>query len=191
MGGARVLVVHYSRTGNTRRVAGAIARALGADSEQIADRADRAGPLGYLRSALEAILGASTGIGPPGRDVAGYDLVVVGTPVWYASVSSPVRTWLRLVRRRLPEVAFFLTHGGMGAERVMSQMAALAGKRPAARLVVRRRDLESGADREKVEAFARSLARGLGAGRPRGSGRGRRRTKAPARLRRSARPPIR
>jgi flavodoxin len=157
MSAARVLVVYYSRTGRTRRIAQAISTALGADLEEIGDRTDRRGTAGYVRSALEALLGASTEIERPERDVASYEVVVVGTPVWYAAVSSPVRTYLWLERDRLPQVAFFLTHGGMGSDRVLGQMSALARKQPIARLVLRAREVESGAHREKVAGFARSL----------------------------------
>jgi hypothetical protein len=64
-------------------------------------------------------------------------------------------------RERLPQVAFFLTHGGSGSERALGQMAALAGKRPVARLVVREDDLSSGASREKVADFAESILASL------------------------------
>jgi flavodoxin len=173
MAARRILVVHYSRTGRTRQVARELETVLGADREEIGDPADRTGTIGYLRCALEALLGASAEIEPPKRDPSRYDVVVVGTPVWYASVSSPVRTYLWLERGRLPKVAFLLTHGGMGADRVFGQMSALAGKLPVARLVVREREIESGSHAEKVASFARSLlasARRARPGRARRSG---------------------
>jgi hypothetical protein len=101
--------------------------------------------------------------------------VVVGSPVWYASVASPARTYLWLERDRLPQVAFLLTHGGFGAERALGQMRTLAGKRPVARLVVREREVESGSHAGKVASFARSLL--ASAERPR-----------PGRAKRGARP---
>jgi hypothetical protein len=171
----RILVVHFSRTGNTREVARELAAALGADLEEIGDPADRTGTLGYLRCALEAVLGVSAEIEPPRRDPARYELVVVGSPVWYASVASPARTYLWLERDRLPQVAFLLTHGGFGAERALGQMRTLAGKRPVARLVVREREVESGSHAGKVASFARSLL--ASAERPR-----------PGRAKRGARP---
>ena len=50
-----VLVVYFSRTGHTRVLAEGIARALGADLEEIRDRTDRTGLLGWLRSGAETV----------------------------------------------------------------------------------------------------------------------------------------
>jgi len=175
MARARVLVVYYSRDGHARQVAGEVAAALGADLEEIRDPADRTGMLGYLRCAAEALLGASAEIERPAHDPGGYELVVVGTPVWYAAVSSPVRTYLWMERERLPRVAFFLAHGGFGSERVLAQMTALAGKRPAARLVLRQREIEDGAQGGKVARFAKDVEGALrgAAARSRRAGRAR------------------
>ena len=90
----RTLVVFYSRSGNTRRVAHRIAAALAAEVEEIEDLDDRSGILGYLRSGHEASARRPARIAPITRDLAAFDLVVIGTPVWRASVSSPVRTFL-------------------------------------------------------------------------------------------------
>ena len=43
----RSLVVYYSRTGVTKKVAEAISRKLGSDVEEIIDQRDRSGPKGY------------------------------------------------------------------------------------------------------------------------------------------------
>ncbi|HET7753449.1 MAG TPA: hypothetical protein VFK85_06025 [Anaeromyxobacteraceae bacterium] len=154
----RVLVVHYSRTGRTRLVGEEIARALHADSEEIRDTVARDGALGFLRSACEALFGVSCEIRVPVLDPSTYDVVVIGTPVWGASVSTPVRTWLWLERAKLPRVAFYVTHGGTGSGRAIAQLRALAGKAPTATLVVRERELAAGAHHARVARFAKTIA---------------------------------
>ena len=52
---SRILVVDYSRTGNTHLVAKAIAHVCGADLERIREVRSRRGLWGYLRSAREAM----------------------------------------------------------------------------------------------------------------------------------------
>ena len=117
------LVVFYSRTGRTRKVAETIAAGLGADMEELREATDRIGLRGYLRSLFDATLSRWVPIDALGRDPSRYDLVVVGTPVWVASVSAPVRAFLASNARRLPRVAFFVTEGGRGERSVFRQMA--------------------------------------------------------------------
>lgn len=50
----RSLVVYYSRTGNTRYVAEKIATEFNADLEEIIDKKNRSGSLGYAISRLDA-----------------------------------------------------------------------------------------------------------------------------------------
>jgi hypothetical protein len=149
------LVVYYSRTGYTRRVAESLARRLNADLEPI-DAAPRPGVLGYLRCSLESLLKLQTAIRAPRHDPAAYGLVLVGGPVWFWGLSSPVRTWLQMRRRRLPQVAFFCTMGGSGAQHVFDTMAAVAGKRPLATLALTDRDIDEHGQRW-LEAFVQAL----------------------------------
>lgn len=162
-----VLVVYYSRTGHTRRVAEAVAKALHADVEELHDRVDRRGIVGYLRSGAEAAFGVSTELEPPKRDPHDYDVVVVGSPVWNFSISTPIRTYLWMERARLPKVAFLLTLGGMGADRVFGQMEDLAAKAPVATLVVPERELSRPMIRRAAAAFEEALLSGVRRGRGR------------------------
>lgn len=146
----RVLVAYYSRSGHTRRIARAIAAALDADLEALHDPADRAGVLGFLRSGAEALAGVLVPLARPRHDPATYDAVVVATPVWALSVSSPVRTYLWLERERLPPVAFVATMGGWGADRAFSQMASIAGRAPVATLAVTEREVAGGLPRQGI-----------------------------------------
>lgn len=151
---SRILVVCYSRTGHTRQVAGELARVLGADLEEIVDPTPRSGLRGYLRSGREAYFRRRPPIAPPVHKAADYDLVVVGTPIWNASLSAPVRSYLERERNEFRSVAFFCTCGGMGMDRVFRQMKDAAGRAPVAQLVVRESVLGQPALSQLVNRFA-------------------------------------
>ena len=135
----RTLVVYYSRSGTTRELAKAIAQALGADVEEIADPTPRAGVLGFMVSGFQSVTKREAPIRPRVKDPRDYDLVVLGTPVWASNMSSPMRAYLGAARGRLPRVAFFCTMGGRGDERAFLEMEKLAGARPVAVLALRER----------------------------------------------------
>ena len=77
----RILVVSYSRSGATSKVATLLAKNLGADLAPIEEHASREGFGGYVRSALEALARGLPAIRTQ-RDPKDYDFVVVGIPVW-------------------------------------------------------------------------------------------------------------
>ena len=153
----KTLVVYYSRTGNTRILARQIGAALGADVEEIIDRTNRRGILGYLRSGRDAWFGRRTELVPSAVDPSAFDLVVIGTPVWNASLSSPVRTFLEDHAEALRSVAFFCTMGGRGSERVFRQMEAVCRKPPLGTFARTERQLASSDLPEAIGGFASRL----------------------------------
>ena len=132
MSAQKVLVVFYSRSGATRKIAEALTAELKCDTEEIATADDRAGFLGITRSLIEAIRKRPARIVSARVNPSSYDLVVIGTPVWAWSVSSPIRAYLINNGNNLPQVAFFCTMGGRGSEGTFAQMQDLAGKPPRA-----------------------------------------------------------
>jgi flavodoxin len=157
MSGSRTLVVFYSRSGTTRRIAQALSGALKCDLEEITEPRPRTGFLGYMRSLLEARRKLPSIIAPKKHDVSSYDLVVIGTPVWGWSLSSPIRAYLTATASQLPEVAFFCTLGGRGSESAFAQMMAIAGKRPRAICAITQRDALSPSHVERLAAFEKAL----------------------------------
>jgi flavodoxin len=149
---ARILVIDYSRSGNTHKVAQAIAGACGADLEQIRDAKPRHGLWGWIRSGREAIRAIPGEIRSPRRDPADYDLVVLGSPVWASHVSSPMRAYLGERSGSLTRIALFVTEGGSGGPKALAEMSALAGRQPVATLEVRAKEL-GGDLRSTVENF--------------------------------------
>ena len=154
----KCLVVFYSRSGNTRRVAEAIAEELGADVEELVDAKKRNGLFGIVRSGKDAIFRRSTRINEPARDPAAYDLVIVGTPVWVGTVCSAVRTYLTRLKDGPQEVVFFATAIRLGAERACVHMGELCGKTPAAILPLLAKEVRGRNYLEKVSALAGKLA---------------------------------
>jgi flavodoxin len=158
----RALVVYFSRSNTTRTVAKRLAAQLGAELEEIVDPTRRRGLVGWLRCGFEGKAGKVAVIAPS-RPVDGFDVVVVGTPMWAGSLSSPVRAYLRRHRRELGDVAFFCTRGGKGPHEVFRQMAAEAGRAPIAELTVRERELDAPATRAAISDFAERIGRAAAA----------------------------
>jgi hypothetical protein len=142
----------------TRRVAEALSEALKCDLEEITEPKPRTGFLGYIRSLLEARRKRPSTIAPKKHDVSPYDLVVIGTPVWAWSLSSPVRAYLTATASQLPEVAFFCTLGARGSESAFAQMTAIVGKKPRAVCAITQREAFSASDVERLTAFEKALA---------------------------------
>lgn len=153
----KILVIFYSRSGTTRRIALALSAALGGSVEEIVEDRGRNGFLGYLRSVIEARGRRAATIRPARNDPKSFDLVVIGTPVWAWSVSSPVRAYLTENKDRFPAVAFFCTLGGAGSETVFAQMQGIVGKPPRATCAITARDIAAGGEGAQLANFARAL----------------------------------
>ena len=110
----KTLIVFHSRTGYTRRAAQALADRLNADLDEIQIVQPLDGRIGYLMCAIEAMTGLAPAIRAARKDPANYDLIVVGTPVWFWSLASPVRSWLEEHQLRSRRFGFLLHDGRLG-----------------------------------------------------------------------------
>ncbi|MGB2817609.1 MAG: flavodoxin [Burkholderiaceae bacterium] len=158
---AKTLIVYHSRTGYTRRVAYDLAGRLGADLDAIRIVQPMHGALGYAMCAIEAIAGLAPALRPPVKNPDAYDLVVVGTPVWFWSLASPVRSWLETFGHRGKRFAFFCTMGSSGAERVFAAIKEMTGREPVATLALTDAEIDATA-RAKLDAFVNELRAGTG-----------------------------
>jgi len=148
------LVAYYSRTGNTKTLAEAIADTLNADIEPIVS--DTTGK-GMGRLVLQALFNVQAGIDQTTKDPSSYDVVIVGTPVWSYTMSTPVRTYLAKNKGKFKSVAFFCTYGGTGGERALKSMESFCGKTAVGMLDIVEKELRSGEYVEKVKRFATKL----------------------------------
>ncbi len=152
------LVVFYSRTGLTRKVGESISDLLQCDREEIYDKKNRDGISGQISSGIEALLKKRAKIKEPVKDPAKYDLIIVGTPVWSMSVSSPVRSYLFRHRGKFKEVAFFAT-GGTGSTNAFREMGRICGKKPLAVMEIAQRDRADGEGISKIKEYIEEIKR--------------------------------
>lgn len=153
----KILVVYYSRTDLTRRVALKLATALGADVEELIDTNKRAGALGYLMAGRDAIQKKLVRIEALRYNPADYDLVLIGTPTWAYTMACAVRTYLTSNGSAIKQVAFFATHDSDGGSQAIRQMADLVGQAPRAELVLTSKEAAQDNYAEKLQAFVAKL----------------------------------
>ena len=140
----KTLVVFYSRSGTTKRVALDVAKALNADIDEVIDKKSRKGILGFLRAGYDATRGKTTEIEFE-KDPSDYDLVIIGTPVWNGRVTPAIRTYLLRNRERIKRAAFFSTCAGR-PRKCLGQMEEILGQEPLLKKVLVRKRLDEGTE---------------------------------------------
>lgn len=130
----KVLVLYYSQTSNTKAVAEEIATRLGADIEEIVATVPYDGDFQATigRCMQEREQGVIPEIEPLQADIAKYDVIFIGYPVWFGTYAPPVATWLNGVDLSGKKIVPFCTFGSGGLE---SSAKDLAEKQPQAEIL--------------------------------------------------------
>ncbi len=126
----RALVLYYSNTGYTRKVAEALAEELGAELGEItcSTYLNWYGPLAMAWDIFTRHLPHVRMLSTPG---AHYDLVVIGGPVWAAKAAPPVLRVLADHRAELRRVGLFVTCRGTATQSPPEPaIAEMAGRVP-------------------------------------------------------------
>jgi flavodoxin len=127
----KTLVVFYSRSGNTRKLALEIKKCLKADLDEIKS-IDRKGAWGFLMAGKDSVFNKTIDIKYK-KDPSKYNLVVIGTPVWTYTMAPAIRTYLIQNKGKFKKVAFFCTMNSSGDKITFKNMERLS-KKPVATL---------------------------------------------------------
>jgi flavodoxin len=122
-----ILVVYFSRSGNTRKIANLIHQEVGGTIHEIrpkvpypnsydavVDQAQKEIQAGY-KPALQSTL----------DHIESYDTVFVGSPNWWSTIAPPVATFLSEYDLSGKTIVPFCTHGGGGLGRIGRDIAKL------------------------------------------------------------------
>ncbi len=123
-GPARVLVAYYSRSGNTEAMAREIARRYQADIARIAASAYSLDFTGWNAARRDAADRAPAAIEVPALDLAAYDLVFVGSPIWLYSPAPPLWTFVEKSDFKDRDVILFNTFNSRFKQHYIDSFAA-------------------------------------------------------------------
>ena len=116
----KIAIVYYSQSKvrNTALIAAWIRKHVGGDL--IAIETEKPYPEPYFRTLAAAEIERRSGTFRPIKptpDLTAYDVVFLGSPIWYGSCAFPVRQFLKANPLAGKTVVPFSTHGGGGAPR--------------------------------------------------------------------------
>ncbi len=131
---SKVLVLYYSQTSNTKTVAQEIATRLNADIEEIAlvEPYDTAFQATIDRCKADREKGILPEIKPLKVNVADYDTIFLGYPIWFGTYAPPIASLLEKVDLSGKWVMPFCTFGSGGLE---SSVKDLTEKQPDAKIM--------------------------------------------------------
>jgi len=153
----KTLVVYYSRTGITKKIAEVIAKKTQADIEEIVDLKDRKGPWEYLKAGRDAMKRIPAQIAVIKNNPEYYDLIVIGTPVWAGNMACAVRTYIGGNKDKFKKIALFSTMSGSGDQNTFNEMETLSGKTAVAKVTVRTRDAGKPETDARLDEFVKKI----------------------------------
>ncbi|WP_371371155.1 flavodoxin [Sporomusa aerivorans] len=124
----KALVVYFSYTGNTRILAEQIRQNVDGDIFELQPATPYS--TDYDTVVKQGKQEVESGYKPPLKakvaNLAAYDVIFVGTPIWWYTVAPPVATFLAEANLAGKTIIPFCTHGGYGAGHSLEDIKKLA-----------------------------------------------------------------
>ncbi len=122
---SKILVAYYSYSGNTKEVAEAIHEKVGGDLFEI--KAEGTYPDEYRPMTQQAKEEIQNGFRPKLTtsvdNMAQYDIVFIGSPNWWGTITPQVSSFLESYDLTGKTVIPFITHGGGGQQNTVADLA--------------------------------------------------------------------
>lgn len=123
----KILIVYYSNSGSTRNMAEQIKSLTHADIVEIQPVTPY--PENYKPNTVQSRQEQNASYFPPIitkiENLASYDAIFVGSPCWWGSWASPVRSFLHENNLAGKKLIPFMTHGGSGFGHALKEMKSL------------------------------------------------------------------
>jgi flavodoxin len=122
-----VLVAYFSHSGTTKKVAEEIHQTISGDLFEIKEATPY--PRDYNAVLQQAKQEIANGFRPKLKDkipeISDYDLIILGSPNWWSTISPPVATFLTQADYSDKTIVPFITHGGDGLGHTISDIRQL------------------------------------------------------------------
>ncbi|GAA0178039.1 flavodoxin [Clostridium sediminicola] len=148
---SKTLVIYYSRSGKTKKVAESIAKKLHADLQQIIDNKKRSGLFGFICSGRDAMNENLADIQEIHVNINDYDKIIIGTPVWASRIATPVLEFIKKQKNNIKEYSLFYTQGGPGDNKIESQLDKYLNTKPEIIVGIVGKDFKENTYEEKLK----------------------------------------
>lgn len=162
----KALVVVYSYTGTSRRLAQLLCSQLDWPLGEIRETRRRAGAAGTLRCVADSLLRRRPLIRYEGPDPRDFGAVVLVSPIWAYRLAAPMRSFVADRRADLPHVAVISTLGSSGGPNAVAEIGRLLGHAPILAAAFTAREVEDGSYAVRLQAFGEALQSSLPGGAP-------------------------
>ena len=149
----KILVVYYSRTGRTRKLAQEIHQKIESEINEIHDRKTRKGILGWLSAGRDAGQRKETEIKGDISPPSSFDIIVIGSPTWNGGLSVPILTYVNRYLDDLKHVAVFTTGDGEDLDAIEELRNILGKKVFSMSHFVREKEIDTMSYNEKLTKF--------------------------------------
>lgn len=154
---SKVLVVSYSYTGTSRRLAQMLAHLEGRPLGEVFEIRPRQGGAGTWRCALDSLLLRRPRVRYDGPPLTDYHAVVLVGPVWVSRLAGPMRSFMAWQRDSLRDVALISTQGGHARTSVVNEASRLLGRQPVISTSFLSQEAGTVACAKRLESFATAL----------------------------------
>lgn len=122
----KTLIVYYSKSGNTRKVAEKVQSTLSCDLDEIQ----------YDQNSHKVI----SALNP-----ADYERVILMCPIWAFHLSEPMKLYLRQQKANIRQYRLAVTCGGLGLRGCISDCKKILGASPEIAVKIREKSISEGA----------------------------------------------
>jgi hypothetical protein len=155
---SKVLLVVYSMTGTSRRLAEALAATQQWTLAEIRDAKPGRTP---WRCILDSLLGRRPAIRYDGPDPRGFDAVVLVSPIWTGRLAGPMRSFVTQHAAALPRTAVVSVMGGRGAPAAVAEVNRLLKRASLLDAAFTQREVEDGSFGGRAQALGKALDEAL------------------------------
>lgn len=160
----RILIVYYTRTNTTKKLAEAIKREINIQKpeievvlEEVIDLTKRTGGIGYMLSGRDVVMKRPTRIENLKHNPANYDLVLIGSPVWVGTMAPAIREYVKQIKSQLRKIVFFSTQGGDYRQRIFDDLKREIGREPIADEWFTTKNVVADTFNDKLKEFIKKL----------------------------------
>lgn len=154
----KILLVYYSRTWTTRKVAEYIQQLINCDVEEIIDKKQRSGILWYIWAGRDAALKKNTEIEKTKFKNWHYDTLIIGTPVRDFAISPAIRTYIQENKTNFPsKIIFYCTTWNSWEREAFQEMIYVCSKIPIWTICFKTKEIEKNKFQDRLKIFLEEI----------------------------------